>query len=460
MSQKKSASPHDAAERRPAWTFPVEEFSPSFKTPDVHLKPFNEVQPRPLVWEGDARLPRGAVTIIAGEHASGKTMMAVDWAARISRGERWSENAAAAARSVPGEPASAIKFKEVGQSIIAHAGDASHDMLKRRLDAAGADSPQVASLWLAPPEKGQRFNFDAINRRIYSLTCSTGGAPDLRLLVIDNLEAWAGNTQETPCWALMAFLLTRLSDLASATGIAIVVLANLPRSGGAAAARRLDQLLTQAPVVYLAASDPDRPERKLLLPVKNTLAPTAPARSCEIVAGRVAWSDDAVGATADEFLSSRSRRLEARHERESAASWLLAALAAGPVASIELFRQARECGISTRTLRRAAQSLGLSPYKASFDGPWQWRLGPALIPGEPASPKSGEPEASASVSSRNTPRSDQTEADASGSPTDAPNDLELGTWNLEPEPASQGGQPRVHALPRTNGHRNGRLLPS
>jgi hypothetical protein len=72
-----------------------------------------------------------------------------------------------------------------------------------------------------------------------------------------------------------------------------------------------------------------------------------------------------------------SRRLEARHERESAARWLLAALADGPVDSRELFRQARECGIATKTLRRAAESLGLAPRKTSFDGPWQWELGRA-----------------------------------------------------------------------------------
>ena len=468
MSKKNSASNNDsadAAERRPAWTFPVEKFSPSFMTPDVQLRPLHEIESQPVVWEGDARLPRGALTIIAGEHGSGKSLMAVDWAARISRGELWSADCASAGATSPvtdGEPAdqAAKRSRDIGQSIVAHAGDMPRNLLRLRLDAARANAPQIAALSLAPPDKGQQFDFDAINRRIYSLTCATGGVPNLRLLVIDNLEAWAGNTQEPPCWALMAFLLTRLSEVALHTGVAIVVLANLPRSGGLAAVRRLDQLLTQAPVVYLAVSDPDRHERKLLLPVKNALAPPAPARACEVVDGRLVWSGAAVGATADEFLSARSRRLEARHERESAARWLLAALAGGPLASRELFQQARDCGISSRTLRRAAQSLGLSPRKTSFDGPWQWSLGQAALPGEAAP--------SASVAYDNTLRCDPTEAHASGSPAreETPargqDAWHVGTWNPELGTASEDGQPRDAELaPAAAAHRrNGRYSAS
>jgi len=128
MSKKNSASKNDAddaTERRPAWTFPVEKFSPSFLTPDVHRRPLNEVDSQPIAWEGDARLPRGAVTIIAGEHCSGKSLMAVDWAARISRGELWAADCASADATspiTPGEP-EATKFKDIGQSIIAHAGE-------------------------------------------------------------------------------------------------------------------------------------------------------------------------------------------------------------------------------------------------------------------------------------------------------------------------------------------------
>ncbi|HUY91248.1 MAG TPA: hypothetical protein VMV10_21095, partial [Pirellulales bacterium] len=153
------------------------------------------------------------------------------------------------------------------------------------------------------------------------------------------------------------------------------------------------------------------------------------AASFEAVDGRLIWSEAPVDATADEFIAPLSRRLEARHERETAACWLLDALAGGPIESRELFRQARDCGISTRTLRRAAQSLGLSPHKAGFRGPWQWSLGEpehdrrrgipaALESGKDAAStlESGEPEASASGFAGAATTLDDTEAHASGSP--------------------------------------------
>jgi len=42
-----------------------------------------------------------------------------------------------------------------------------------------------------------------------------------------------------------------------------------------------------------------------------------------------------------------------------------------------LFRQARSCGISAKTLRRAGKALGLKPTKTAFEGPWAWEIGNA-----------------------------------------------------------------------------------
>ena len=360
------------------WTYPEKRFEPGAFSSNLSLTPLDRVETKPAVWECGGRLRRGAVTIVAGEHGSGKSLLAVDWAARITRGE----------------------------AVIAHACDLPLDSLRRRIEAAGATPGRIASLALAYPDDDQEFSIETIRRRVISLASAVRGTADVRLLVIDNLEAWAGNYHEPPSSALLGFLLAQLTELATQAEIAIVALAQLPRAGGQAAARKLDQLTALAPVVYLAASDPERPSCKLLLPVKNNLAPPS-AASFELAGERVIWSDAPLDASADEFIAPLSRRLEARHERESAARWLLDALAEGPIESRELFRQARDCGIATRTLRRAAQSLGLSPRKTSFRGPWQWQFGDAVAL------QPGEPEASASA-----PKAlPETEADASGSPS-------------------------------------------
>ena len=497
----------NAAEPRAPWTYSQRFYEPDFHAPELKLKPMDQVAARQPTWECRGYAPRGGVTVIAGEHGSGKSLLALYWAALVSTGypafrrsagedALWvaAEREAAESRfslrekapqggpgalarqqdGGPGAPARQLEITPNGRgrpdlhdngrgrpdlpgdgklpkivpsnAVIAHAGDLTLEVLRQRIDAAGGAAERIASLALYWPDKEVEFSFDLIRRRIFALTCAIRGAPDVRLLVIDNLEAFAGNLHEPPSSALLGFLLANLAELAALANIAIVVLVPLPRSGAQAAARKLDALCDAAPVVYLAASDPDRPGRKLLMQVKNNLAPPAPARAFDIVAGRVEWIREPVEALADEFIAPLSRRLAARHERESAARWLLAALADGPVASRELFRQARDCGISTKTLRRAAASLGLSPRKTSFDGPWQWQLG------EPA-PTTGEPEASASVSNRATAAPKNTEANASGSPRDA-----SGSAGEQP----QDGQGRAAAMaspPASHGNSNGQPSP-
>ena len=159
-----------------------------------------------------------------------------------------------------------------------------------------------------------------------------------------------------PDAARLGFLLAWLAEVAARSGVAVVALARLP-SGARAATRKLDQLAAAAPVVYLAASDPEQPGRKLLLTVKNNLAPHAPAAALEIVAGRIAWAPGPVEVSAAELLAPTVRRVEERQERSFVDQWLPAALARGPIASPELFRQARECGISPKALRRDRKSV-------------------------------------------------------------------------------------------------------
>jgi len=459
---KSHASKNGAAkEPRAPWTYAERSQEPDFHAPEVALKTMDQVDEKLFVWEGRAHAPRGSVTVIAGEHGAGKSLLAIDWAACISAGypayrrsagedARWAaaqrKAAAAGSSGAPGAGAqpSVIHPSDV---VIAHAGDMPRAVLRRRIDAAGGAPERIASLTLNSPAKEVKFTFEMLRRRVFALTCAIGGTSDVRLLVIDNLEAFAGNIHEPPSPALLGFLLANLAELAELANIAIVALVSLPRAGGQAAARKLDALCNAAPVVYLAADDPDRAGRKLLATVKNNLAVPAPTRPFEIVDGAVVWSRETLDVSADEFIAPLSRRLEARHERESAARWLLAALADGPVASRELFRQARDCGISTRTLRRAAQSLGLSPRKTSFDGPWQWQLG------EFTSPTTGEPEASASVLNRATAAPKNTEANASGSPRDA-----SGSAGEQP----QDGQGRAAAMaspPASHGNSNGQPSP-
>ena len=192
---------------------------------------------------------------------------------------------------------------------------------------------------------------------------------------IDNLEAWAGGLDASPCRARIHYFLVKLAELAVRTKTAIVVLARLNGpAGGRVATRELAELSAIAPVVWLAANDAGERGRRLLLPVKNSLGPQASAAAFRIEAGRVAWEPGEVELSDTMLAPPSARSVAEQQDRESAAEWLIDALSDGPVESAELFRQARTCGISAKTLRRAGKALGLKPSKTSFDGPWVWGI--------------------------------------------------------------------------------------
>lgn len=146
-------------------------------------------------------------------------------------------------------------------------------------------------------------------------------------------------------------------------------------AGGRVASKELAELSAIAPVVWLAASDSEQPGRRLLLPIKNSLGPHASAVTFRIEAGRIAWDEAPLEASAAMLVPPSAGRVAEQQDRESAGEWLLSALEHGPVESGELFRQARTCGISAKTLRRAGKTLGLKPTKRSFEGPWTWEVG-------------------------------------------------------------------------------------
>jgi hypothetical protein len=321
------------------------------RSQQVNAERAEEIAAAEVQWLADARAPQGALCVVAGEPGTCKSLLATEWAARVSNG-----------------------CEQRDAALIAHAADLPAPILRTRLDAAGATIPRVAMATLRWPEPGDDASLAELDRRVAALACGIDEGNDARLIVVDNLEAWAGGIDAAPCRARIHYLLNKLSELAVRTKTAVVVLARLNGpAGGRVATRELAELSAIAPVVYLAARDAEQPKRRLLLPIKNSLGPEAPPAAFRIEAGRVAWEPEPVELSDTMITPPTARQAAEQQDREDAAEWLLLALSDGPVESTDLFRQARSCGISAKTLRRAGKALGLKPVKTTFDGPWEWR---------------------------------------------------------------------------------------
>ena len=340
-----------AAERKskpmpPRWKMHLEDFAPEAISTEVTMAPFERETSFECPWIAEGRLPQGALTVVAGEPGSGKSFLGCEWAARISNGTH-----------------------DFDGAVIAHAPDMTAPMIRTRLDAAEATVERIAALTLRWPDLGEEMTVDKMERRIAALGAAAVGSTLCRLLIVDNVEAWAARGDQASSRASINYLLMKLGQLAARTGIAVVALTRLSGPAGSrVAAQELAEFSAAAPVVWLVARDADDRKRRLLLPVKNSLAEELPAAAFRIQDGRVAWDKEPVEQSAAMLVPPSARRHAEQRDRESAAEWLLEALEDGPMESTELFRQARSCGISAKTLRRAGKSLGLKPQETRVPG--------------------------------------------------------------------------------------------
>jgi hypothetical protein len=101
---------------------------------------------------------------------------------------------------------------------------------------------------------------------------------------------------------------------------------------------------------------------------------TDPNSDKTIVAPYVVWEPQYVDVSATEAMQAASEN-KSPGARDEAKKFLLAILAAGPVAKTEIEEAAKAAGIAERTLYRAKRELkNIIARKDAADGGWTWRL--------------------------------------------------------------------------------------
>jgi hypothetical protein len=411
---------HDKKAFDRKWTAGDEQHDEALAEAGVSVEAASRVKGRPTGWLVQDVVPDAAVTLVAGEPGAGKTFLACQLAADAAR-----------------------ELK--ARVLLATAGYEPAELLRWRLDRAEGDSRRVALATLTPrgyTDRRQNPSEDSIDERLAILDYTLGAVGDptsgmlpaevnlegenpdqpepVRLLVIDDLDGWFGKPGNLLSAAALARVIQRLNELARSKRVAIVALARLQLSvEGRITSRQLSRISQAAGVVWLVARDRDREQgmrdglgrpsseddglgrpphdeearayaqsaRRWFLPVKNNLASDAAAmgRAFELVEGRVLWRLDEPPPTLAEVLLPSVHHNDRRRQRNAAAEWLKEALADGPVASHELYRQAIECGFSKGTVQRAASELGVKSHKTGFNAGWELRWTPTPVPRGPGS---------------------------------------------------------------------------
>jgi hypothetical protein len=327
----------------------------------------DEVEAELVDWLWENRLARGKLTLLGSLPGLGKSQIAVDVAARMTRQAHWPNG--------PRAP--------VGCSIFICSEDDIGDTIRPRLEAAGADLTMVHVLLSTFTKDGKRKTFNLQNDLdVLARACARVG--NVALVCFDALTSYMGKIDNASTTDVRA-VLEPVGDFAKELGVAVLGITHPPKAHQANALHSFTGSLAYVAAArfVFCVTEEVGTDRKLLLSAKNNLGPLPPGIgytigtqlvSNGIIAPHVIWDDAPVDMTANEALAAASAALKDGGAVERAKDFLRGLLASGPVDANEGEEAAKAHGISARTLDRARSALGVKANKDGYQGAWCWKL--------------------------------------------------------------------------------------
>ncbi len=313
-----------------------------------HLIAMDEHTPRQIEWLWPGRIPCGGISLFDGNPGANKSSLLYDIAARVTTGRSMPDCNAAC-------PAGAV--------ILLQAEDAL-DTIQRNLEAAGAD---LAKIFLCDKSLSSAGGILTLPDDLDFLTTEIEQRKP-RLLIIDPVPAFISVNLNND--QAVRQVTQPLAALAERTGVAIVLVRHLTKSGGANPLYRgagSIALIGAARSGLLVAADPGNPEHRVLAQTKSSLAAPVSSLSFRPVSKgngvAIEWLGQSDYSAAQLLEADRSH---SRRELEEAIFVLYSILADGPVPAKEAKRLAAAAGISDRTSRRAKEVLGVASKRKGF----------------------------------------------------------------------------------------------
>jgi hypothetical protein len=340
----------------------------SIEAADVPMTCLADVRPVPVEWLMPGRIPLGKITLIAGDPGLGKSYMTMDLIARVS---------------TSGEiPCGGGELVRGGSVVLLSAEDDLADTIRPRLDAAGADVSRVHALSTIRLAGGQFAPFDL--SYMAHLEHAVRRLSDTRLVIIDPVTSYVGGKVDDNKNVGLRAVLGPLAEMAARRRVAVLLITHLNKGSQTKALTRVTGSLAYAALAraaWLLIKDQEDPARRLLLSIKNNLAPDPKGLAFRIVEGRVEWEAEEVPMTANEALSAEQdqgrgeRKAENPSKVEQAEAWLadLFAESGGSLSSDEVFRQGEAKGFRRNALFDAKKRLGIKARKSREpNGGWVW----------------------------------------------------------------------------------------
>jgi len=343
-----------------------------------------DVQSKPLAWLWPGRIPLGRITLLVGRPGEGKSFFTIDAAARVTTGTPWPD----------GSPCPR------GSVLLICGEDDPGDTIRPRLDAHRADCRQVHLLSMVQwrDEKGERHERMFTLEDVRAAEIALQKLPGCRLIIVDPIGSFLGGSTDAHRDNEVRGVLSPVAKLAEKYGPAVLIVAHRRKSGGGFAddtALGSRAFTGIARVVHHLSRDPNDKNRRLLLPGKNNLAREGDGLAFTIAGDppAVCWEREPVCMSADDAMAAEQdgqRHGPEPAARNAAVDWLTNLLANGPVASGEpknpaagtIRAEAKAADLAWRTVRRAADQIGVLRQRERFTGVWQWRLSRGKVVGQ------------------------------------------------------------------------------
>lgn len=309
---------------------------------------YSAVEQKRIDWLWYPYIPYGKITVIQGDPGEGKSTLAINIAALVTRGMNMPDG---------------FKTEHPQTVIYQCAEDSIADTIKPRLLAAGADCNKVAYII---DEKG---DLNLKDTRIEETLDETGAS----MLIIDPLQAFMVQDGDMQNASRMRGVLRRLSVIAEKYNCAVILIGHMTK-------RKSDKNLYRglgsidiaaiARSILLIDRDREDPSTRYMFHLKSNLAP----EGCAIGF----YFDEEKGFQWTGPCETTLESLEYYEETESPNKRTLAQelikerLLKGDERSKEIYRVLEAKGIGHRTAELAKKDLGAKAYRKR--DVWYWSL--------------------------------------------------------------------------------------
>lgn len=345
----------------------------------VELICAEDLEPESICWVWNDWLAAGKFHILAGAPGTGKTTIALSFAATITLGGQWPDGT----------------ISEPGNVLIWSGEDDPKDTLLPRLLAHEADRSRiyfVSDVF----EHNKPRSFDP-SRDMYGLYESAELIGDVRLIIIDPVvNVISGDSHKNGEVRRDLRPLVELGDKLKAVILGIshfnkgtLVRDPLERVTGSIAFGALARVVLATAKV----TDKNGQPRRLFARAKSNNGPDNGgyeyqveqkelAKYSGIISSKVIWGEWVEG-SAQELLTDTSDQMnsEDRSVLSEAVDFLRVLLSEGSISKKEVDERAREAGIKSITLRRAKAFLGVETIHEGYGkgSIWKWCLPPKVI---------------------------------------------------------------------------------